>query len=139
VDAEKGYTILVVEDSADTRLILVVGLQMQGFRVKAAANGREALDVLASEKCDVVLSDFHMPEMDGGELVEELRASPKTSDIPIILMTAMPTHIVGRLQVDAILRKPFTFEAVLRELHSVRRAVGAELSGTGHSRFMPDC
>ena len=80
-------TVLVVDDSATARLF--VGRLVQGrpdARVLFACDGREALKVLKKETCAVVVTDLHMPEMDGLELVEAIR--DRYPLVPVILMTA---------------------------------------------------
>jgi CheY-like chemotaxis protein len=81
-----AQTALVVDDTAVDRLMAGRMLhKLSGLRVLYAANGREALDVLRSERPAVVLTDLQMPHMDGLDLVEALRC--KYPDIPVILMT----------------------------------------------------
>jgi CheY-like chemotaxis protein/anti-sigma regulatory factor (Ser/Thr protein kinase) len=79
-------TILVVDDSAVDRIRVEKLLVKSGLSVQAAAGGQEALDLLKREPADLVLTDMQMPEMDGLQLVEEIRG--KYPAIPVILMTA---------------------------------------------------
>lgn len=79
-------TILVVDDSAVDRIRVEKLLGKVGVRVQTAASGREALDFLTREPADLVLTDMQMPEIDGLQLVEEIRS--KHPAIPVILMTA---------------------------------------------------
>ena len=78
--------ILVVDDSAGDRETAASCLRDHGMVPIFAANGREALDVIASQPPDAVLTDLHMPEMDGLELVERMRA--KYPRMPVVLMTS---------------------------------------------------
>jgi hypothetical protein len=64
-------------------------LPSSGWEVLEAEHGREALDVLAVERPDVILLDLMMPEMDGFECLSHLRASDEISDLPVVVMTAM--------------------------------------------------
>ena len=79
-------TVLVVDDSAVDRIRVEKLLAKSGLGVRSATGGREALDYLKREPPDLVLTDMQMPEMDGLQLVEEIRA--KHPAIPVILMTA---------------------------------------------------
>ncbi len=79
-------TILVIDDSRYTRLPIVKFLQSQGYSVLEAENGSAALEVVASQKPDVIISDLLMPEMDGYALLEHLRTDG--NPIPVIVITA---------------------------------------------------
>lgn len=80
--------ILVVEDSAIMRQLLVMALRrMAGVVVLEAADGLEALKVIAHENLSLVFSDINMPGLDGLKLVRMLRADPRTSGIPIVMVT----------------------------------------------------
>jgi CheY-like chemotaxis protein len=133
VEAKGGPTVLLVENSSDTRLALVMGLQTYGYRTIVATNGEEALDVLELKTCDVILADLQMPVTDGRQFVAALRAAPAAIRVPLVLMTALPDYLVRHLDVDAILRKPFTFDAMVRELAA---ALSVPTAAT-HAGFMP--
>ncbi len=79
-------TLLVIDDSRYTRLTLVQFLKNNGFDVVEAANGNLGLEVLAHTKPDAIISDLLMPEMNGYELLDHLRAEGST--IPVIVITA---------------------------------------------------
>jgi CheY-like chemotaxis protein/anti-sigma regulatory factor (Ser/Thr protein kinase) len=84
--APAGYTILVVDDSSvDRHLAGAIVQKLEGYRAAFAANGREALDAVARQAPDLVLTDLLMPEMDGLQLVEALRKDYPT--VPVVLMT----------------------------------------------------
>src|SRR5216110_3102002 len=71
--------ILIVEDNSDVRRLYAIGLNQRGFEVKLAANGAEAVDRIATERPDVVLLDWVMPVMDGGELLSKLREATSSA------------------------------------------------------------
>jgi PAS domain S-box-containing protein len=102
--------LLVVEDNPDMRSYLE-NICLAENEVTLAANGREALDALKTTRPDVILSDVMMPEMDGFELVRQLKSDPELRDIPIILLTARAGRAAaaGGLEVgaDDYLSKPF--------------------------------
>jgi len=79
-------TILVVDDSAEARNAAGGCLKDHGVKAIYAKNGREALKIIERERPDAVLTDLHMPKMDGLELVEHLRMHH--SNVPVVLMTA---------------------------------------------------
>lgn len=90
-------TILVVDDSAVDRIRAEKLLVKEGWHVQTAAGGREALELLNREPADLVLTDMQMPEIDGLQLVEEIRR--KHPAIPVILMTA---HGSEEIAVEAL-------------------------------------
>jgi len=82
------FDVLVVDDDADKRNLLEVALGMEGYTVRTAANGREALAAVDSYPPDLIITDVMMPEMDGYELARSIRRNPQTKFIPLILQTA---------------------------------------------------
>ncbi|MGE4545913.1 MAG: response regulator [Pedobacter sp.] len=83
-----GHKILVVEDSAIMRQLLVMSLRrVPGVTVLEASDGLEALKVIANEQLSLVFSDVNMPGLDGLKLVRMLRADQRTRDIPIVMVT----------------------------------------------------
>lgn len=107
--------VLVVEDEYGAAEVLQLLLEASGYRVAMASNGRMALDLLAGEKPAVVLSDFMMPHMTGGELGVEVRASPTLRDIPFVVMSGTSEDVVQRSfsDYDAFVRKPFAADELL--------------------------
>ncbi len=81
--------ILVVDDNRMNRLKLSRSLEGQGYAVGLAEDGQQALDVLANQSFDVVLLDIIMPEMDGYQVLERIKASPDLRDIPVIVISAL--------------------------------------------------
>ncbi len=83
-----GYKILVVEDSAIMRQLLVMSLRrVPGVTVLEASDGLEALKVIANETLSLVFSDVNMPGLDGLKLVRMLQADQRTREIPIVMVT----------------------------------------------------
>lgn len=80
--------ILVVEDVANIRELLEVVLRFKGYPVITARNGAEALERIAEERPALIITDILMPRMDGYALTHQLRKDPRTSQIPIIFVSA---------------------------------------------------
>jgi two-component system chemotaxis sensor kinase CheA len=84
--------LLVVEDSMTTRMLVVSVLEASGYAVEAAADGVDAWATLEAIEVDLIVSDVEMPRMDGVDLIERIRKTPRTRDIPVILLTARETE-----------------------------------------------
>lgn len=89
-DIKAGLEILLVEDKPMNRKLATVLLEKKGWHVTPAAHGGEALELLSGQRFDLVLMDIQMPEMDGLETTQHIRAREKNTDqrLPIIAMTA---------------------------------------------------
>ncbi len=85
--------ILVVDDEPDVARIMAINLEMEGYQVRTAYNGRQALEEVAQRKPDCILLDIMMPEIDGWEVLRVLKADPSTIDIPVIVVTARSTDV----------------------------------------------
>lgn len=138
-------TIVLADDDPDIRMFLEVTLSIAGYQVHTARDGREAVDKARAVATDLVLLDVMMPRMDGIEATRLLRDDPRTSDIPIILVTAkaMGMDKVAGLQegADDYVTKPFDpdelvarVEAALRRASAMRQV--SPLSGLpGNTRI----
>ena len=118
---EHGY-ILVVEDHPTNRLKLVLGLKAQGHRVAEAENGRQALDMLRVEAFDLVLLDILMPEMDGYQVLEQMKSDSALRDVPVIVISAQDEResVVRGIELGAEDYLPKSFDPVL-----LRARIGA--------------
>ena len=83
----KSTRILTVDDSASMRALLNHALTSKGFEVKQADDGQAALEWLAVNEVDVVITDINMPRLDGFGLIERLRAGSRHRDRPILVLT----------------------------------------------------
>jgi DNA-binding response OmpR family regulator len=103
--------VLVVDDTANVRELIRVNLVLEGFEVRTAADGQEALDLVAELDPDLITMDVVMPRLDGLAAATRLKAHPATAGIPIVMVTARAQTAdrdKGRKAgVDAYLTKPF--------------------------------
>lgn len=81
--------LLIVDDDYINRTMLSYGVQQQGHTATEAADGREALQILREDPHDVVLLDLLMPEMDGFEVLEQMKADASLREIPVIMVSAL--------------------------------------------------
>jgi class 3 adenylate cyclase len=110
--ANEPPRLLVVDDNDNNLYTLTRRLQRQGYtELSTAINGREALDLLRRERFDLVLLDIMMPEMNGFEVLEEMKADMSLRDVPVIVISAMDdmesTVKCIRLGAEDHLSKPF--------------------------------
>ncbi|MGH9940905.1 MAG: response regulator [Pyrinomonadaceae bacterium] len=92
-------TVLLVEDYDDTREFMRMLLEMKGFRVFEAVNGKEAVALAPQIKPDLILMDLEMPVLNGYEATRQIRAIPAMRDVPVIAVSA---HCSGELQNEAL-------------------------------------
>jgi DNA-binding response OmpR family regulator len=122
-------TILVIDDEADLRLVLQINLQAEGYRVLQCANGFEGLELARTEIPDLVLLDLMLPGIDGLDICRELKASPVTKHIPIIMVTAKGKEsdiVLGLgLGADDYIAKPFGVGEIIARIKAALRRVTA--------------
>lgn len=118
--------VLVVDDEFGIAEVLQAILEDEGHRVLTAINGRAALERIAEQKPDIVLSDYMMPVMDGAALLANLSAEPMLSGIPVVLMSSLQEAAVAERcsGYAAFIRKPFRIDDVLDVLDSLQRNTG---------------
>jgi CheY-like chemotaxis protein len=109
--------VLVVDDNRVIRQLIRVNLELEGFEVVTADDGADCLEVVHDARPDVITLDVVMPRMDGLRAAERLRADPRTSAIPLALVSACSPGDLdarGGARVDAVLAKPFEPAALVR-------------------------
>lgn len=115
-------TILVIEDEAPIRDEVIDWLRFEGFRVIYAGNGRIGLELARQNKPDLILCDIAMPEMNGHEVLVEIRSNPDLTHLPFIFLTAdADRHAIRKgmnLGADDYLTKPFTHAELLNAIHA---------------------
>jgi DNA-binding response OmpR family regulator len=110
--------VLVVDDDEVIRQLIAVNLQLEGFDVSTAVDGQDCLDRVAEIDPDVITLDVMMPRLDGWETAIQLRRSPDTAHIKVVLITARAqeddkTH-GAQVGADAYLTKPFDPNEMIR-------------------------
>lgn len=119
-DQDARATVLVVDDDPQVRQVIKWAFEDEGYAVRAAADGREALERAAEHVPDLVVLDIEMPVLDGYEAARELRKR-HGAGLPIVAITAdghAPLK-ARRLQANAFVRKPFRVDALLAAVRTV--------------------
>jgi two-component system, chemotaxis family, chemotaxis protein CheY len=120
--------ILIVDDSITIRRIITNALKTVGFTdTIEASNGKEALEKLTTGKVDFIITDWNMPEMNGLDLIKEVRANPVHSSMPILMITTRGTEhdVVEALQakVNSYIMKPFTPQELKEKIEGILKTV----------------
>ncbi len=122
--------ILVVDDEPDFAGIVQTNLEKEGFAVEVAYNGIEGLEMVKANPPDAIVLDIMMPEMDGYKVCKELKADEKYADIPVILLTAVASHVTTTryshadgmsTEADDYIAKPASAEEITE---SIKRLLG---------------
>src|SRR5437870_11459118 len=90
-DTERKPRILIVEDHPIIAELVETRLRIEGMEPIKAPGGREALDVIGRQPLDAVILDIMMPDVDGYEVLRQIRSQPATRDLPVIFLTAKST------------------------------------------------
>ncbi len=110
-------TILVVDDEAHIRSLLRQELESQGYVVREAANGMDAITQVKSQKPDLIILDVMMPAINGFDVAAVLKNDPTTMTIPIIILSIVADESRGyRLGIDRYLTKPINTETLLSDI-----------------------
>lgn len=113
-----ALNVLVVDDSAVTRTVILKTLALTGLPIgqsRQAGNGAEGLAVLETGGIDLVFVDINMPVMDGEEMISRVRANPRWKDIPLVVVSTEGSETrIERLTASGVrfIHKPFTPESV---------------------------
>jgi DNA-binding response OmpR family regulator len=119
-------TILIVEDDADTRDMIGRFLELEGFAVETAANGRQALDRLdAGARACVILLDLMMPIMDGWEFRRIQASRSALSQIPVIVFSAAGRDRMAQIDANDYLSKPVDLDELLARISRYCRPLPA--------------
>jgi CheY-like chemotaxis protein len=108
--------ILVVDDTDDIREMFRFVLEMRGYKVLEASDGREAISIALVERPDLIFMDLHMPGTNGFEVVQQLRHDWRTKTRPIIAVSALDASTAGPVAIaagcDAFISKPVEIETL---------------------------
>ena len=111
---------LIVEDHPDLLHILTLKLEMLGFAVISANNGKQGVAKAIEENPDLILMDIRMPVMDGREATRRIRSNPKTQDIPILASTVLFRESDLSSCIEAgcndYITKPYTFKQLQEKI-----------------------
>jgi CheY-like chemotaxis protein len=125
-------TVLVVDDNADTRVVVRWMLERWGYQVLEACDGREAFDAVVESRPDLVLMDLTMPVADGYDAIRAIRGREEFSRLPVIAVTAFDRAVsrdgAEAAGFDYYLSKPIDFkrlEVLVEKLTKARRPEGA--------------
>ena len=118
--------VLIVEDNSDIRRLYAIGLNQRGFEVKLAANGAEALERILSERPDIVLLDWLMPLMDGGEVLDRI-GNDGLRDMPVIVISGQsaPPRLDPRIQ--CWLTKPVTLDELVQHIENPTTSANSQV------------
>jgi CheY-like chemotaxis protein len=129
--------ILVADDSKVVRVKAGRLLAQHGYRVVYAVDGQDAVDKVAAEVPDLVLTDVEMPNLDGFGLTRHLRGNARTAHVPIVMITSVDaTHREAAMRegVGLVLGKPFPEEPLLAHIRSQRFALAPQAATRPASR-----
>ena len=116
--------ILVVDDHADIRFMLTELLRINGYSIEEASDGEEALTRIRSGRFDLVITDIHMPGMNGDSLIRNARK--ELPNLPFVIMTSVVFPELAaewsRLKPSAIFSKPFKVERLLSTVNDILTA-----------------
>ena len=126
VDVKRdGRQVLIADDEPITRMLVKILLERDGYSVLEAQTGREALEIAARQRPDLIVMDLNMPQMDGYDAIRQLRLMPALSDVPVVVLTSDDGPGVERrvLEIGAndYLVKPFDPAVLSIRIQSVFR------------------
>ncbi len=120
--------ILVVDDSDDTREMMAKLLELEEFTVVTAEDGKSGLTTAAAEHPDLIITDINMPNINGIEMIKELRQQPACRDIPIMAITAYGNGVAKEAieaGADMAATKPVQFRSLIVDIKKLLSKSGA--------------
>ena len=116
-------TVLIVDDEPNIVLSLKFLISQQGYEVRTAASGEEALQSLKEQVPDLVLLDIMMPKPDGYEVCQTIRSTPEWKDIPVIMLTAKGRDVERQkgfaMGADDYFTKPFATNELVTKVRAI--------------------
>jgi CheY-like chemotaxis protein len=121
-------TVLAVDDDADIAQLVRMQLENSGYRVLIASRGSQALEIVKEEKIDLIVLDKLLPDMDGLEILEQLKSDPSSAQIPIIMLTIIEDDGTAMsLGASGYLVKPVNEQLLLAQIDAVLTRQGRVL------------
>lgn len=124
MDKNVSYKIVYIEDDPEMIDLVTLILNRRGYQVKGANGGRQGLDIIRTEKPDLILLDLMMPDMDGWDVYQQIKANEATHSIPVIIITAKAQAIDRVLglhiaKVDDYISKPFRPQELIDSIENI--------------------
>ncbi len=135
-----AQTILIIDDDIDTLKLVGIMLERKGFRILASTTGKKGLDFARNEKPDLILLDIMIPDMSGYEIAKQIRSTPETETIPIIMFTAR-SQVDDKVEgleagADAYITKPARPRELFAQVNSILKR-SPQRSGGGQGPVKP--
>jgi CheY-like chemotaxis protein len=115
--------VLVVEDEASLQKVLQIRLEIEGFDIRTASDGEEALQMIREERPDLVLTDLMMPIMDGADLTRAIKGDPELASIPVLVLTALKEQRerdnLIKAGADAFAAKPYNSAELTKRIRQL--------------------
>ena len=128
----RDLNVLIVDDEQDLRELVDFNLRQAGYRTRQAQSGAAALAACNRDRPDILILDLNLPDVSGIDVCRNLRAQPKTRDLPILMLTARGSEIdrvVGfEAGADDYVTKPFSVRELVLRVDAVRRRLGRVLT-----------
>jgi CheY-like chemotaxis protein len=125
--------ILIVDDSADTREMMAKLLELETFTVLTAEDGKAGLAIAAGQHPNLIITDINMPNMNGIEMIRELRSQPGLERVPIMAITAYGNGVAKEALeagADRAATKPIQFSALIAEIRELLSQSKSPSGGT---------
>lgn len=130
-------TILIVDDSDDTREMMAKLLELETFTVFTAEDGNIGLKVAAEQHPNLIITDINMPNMNGIEMIRQLRSLPGLERVPIMAITAYGNGVAKEALeagADRAATKPIQFSALILEIRELLSQSKSRGSGNNHAQ-----
>lgn len=133
--SENPKRILVVDDSEDNLYLMQFVLEAQGYKVELSSSGKQALDWAKHYHPDLILLDLMMPQMNGDEVIEQLRSDKATSAIPVFLVTANKCFgwtEAKTIGANGVIYKPVDFDRLMFQVTKILSEAKSTKSSANH-------